>query len=115
MILLMTIPVHRLGPPCYKFQMALLESFDPVLARRLEWPVRRGPIASGAEGYRGYVHYSHGSAELGHLQDEVHYCLLFERGKVLLALGLLFDRPTAVGTVVEGGAGDSAMICDSTI
>jgi hypothetical protein len=114
-ILIVTILVYRLNPPRYKFRTALLEGFDPVLARRLKWPVRQGPIASGAERYEGYVHYSHGSAELGHLQDEIHYCLLFKRSKVLLALGFLFDRPTAVGTVVEGRAGDSAMICDSTI
>jgi hypothetical protein len=101
-ILVVTIPVHRLDPPRYKLRTALLEGFDPVLAGRLEWPVRQGPMASGAERYRWYVHYSHGSAELGHLQDEIHHCLLF-------------DRPTAVGTVVKGGAGDSAMICDSTI
>jgi hypothetical protein len=35
--------------------------------------------------------------------------------KLLLALGFLFHRPTAVGAVVQGGAGDSAVICDSTM
>jgi hypothetical protein len=33
----------------------------------------------------------------------------------MLALGFLFDRPTAAVTVAEGGAGDSTVICDSAI
>ena len=63
----MTIPVHRLDSPRYKLRTALLKSFDPVLARRLERPVRQGPMASGTERYRGYVLDPHRSTELGHL------------------------------------------------
>jgi hypothetical protein len=34
---------------------------------------------------------------------------------LLLALGFLFNRPTAMGTLMQVGAGDFAVICDRTI
>jgi hypothetical protein len=114
-VFLVSLSVERLHPSRFEVPMSILKSFQSIRTRRFDWSVCLQLMTSGTEGYGGYVLYSDQCSHIGYLQDELHHGLLFERDRILLALGFGFDGASAACTVVEGGSRDSAVICNSTI
>ena len=112
---IMPVPWKCSHPASFELWVTFVETLRPIFAWRLLWSIVFGPAASDGKGYRRYVLDANGCAESRHLQDEIDHGLLFIWCEVLLALSLGFDRPLASGTVVQGGAGDVAMICKGAI
>jgi hypothetical protein len=95
--------------------MAFAEELSPVPPGRLAWSIRRGSLAGDTEGYRTYILYSDRASKSILLYQKLNEGFLFSWVEILLALCLLFDRPSSACTMIEGRESGIAMICHGSV
>lgn len=102
---IVSIPVQRLDCTGFELWVASVEGLRPIFTRGFERSSRRAPLTSETEGYRAYVLYPNRPTKRVLVYKQVRKGFFFPRIEILLALGLLLERPPSARAMLKRGTG----------